>query len=538
MKSRNLPIPGEGVPAYLAKYGIKPSEWTCAVKKGLGVLMRPGFDLRARIIILGQLHSVGYPGGGGEFCIMQAASKKGGRPNFVPLTPSAISTALLEVDIEDFRRSGKELTDEEQKRRKEKSYALPDIRAKIQSIEIEDGVFTAVTMTKLLSRDKATKERGWEDLRRLCGLFEKRALADGKEKWVQVTEGLSFDEARAQNLITPISELSKKQRQGLAGKSFLYCHIRPRPAKLSALSRRTIDDFTGDTSNGNGNGNGNGPIPELGKPVQLLMKFGRAHGVTDPKLAAWLAELPAVKADYEHFVQAEKLKAEAAESYSSHLAAVPHVIAEYHATGKLPVLSPAAVQAALPGLLVPEDAPPAAQPAAVQRPLPGLGATLVNGHAKNGATKESADPETGCAPAEIEGANQRFEKETGDTPLSQPRSSKPAPDWDAVGRAAAQYGASISDTWQRKIVAACQAGTADVTPAEIAQLIHSVGKQAAKKDSPHGWLLKVVPERCEGESFRRQRERWKNPREQVETPVTAEESLRDRAIRIRRTANG
>ncbi len=82
-------------------------------------------------------------------------------------------------------------------------------------------------------------------------------------------------------------------------------------------------------------------------------------------------------------------------------------------------------------------------------------------------------------------------------------------DWDAVGRAAAQYGVSVSDSWQLKMVHECQQRTADVTPQEIAQLIHSVGRQAAKKDSPNGWLLSVIPERCEGNSFRALRERMR-----------------------------
>lgn len=92
---------------------------------------------------------------------------------------------------------------------------------------------------------------------------------------------------------------------------------------------------------------------------------------------------------------------------------------------------------------------------------------------------------------------------------AQPTSTTPTTteDWDTVGRAAAQYGVDVTDKWQRDLVRKCQALTADVTPGEIAQLIHRMGRKTLKAEKPSGFLMHVVPELCEGESFRRLRER-------------------------------
>lgn len=106
-------------------------------------------------------------------------------------------------------------------------------------------------------------------------------------------------------------------------------------------------------------------------------------------------------------------------------------------------------------------------------------------------------------------------------PASRPSSTNgdggrafPAADWDSVGRAAGQYFA-VDDNWIRRLVAKCKERAPDITPEELAQLVHVKGPLATRKDAPGGFLLTAVPNLCEGESFRRLRERIASDRKQA-----------------------
>jgi hypothetical protein len=283
---------------------------------------------------------------------MQVPGRKGDGPKFVPLTPSAISAKLLDADIVEFRRSGKELSAEERKKRR---IQPKHIRRVIESVEREDGVFTSVTIRKFLARDEATRKLGWADLSRLCGLFEKRTK-DGEEEWVQISEGLSFQEAYDQKYITPIHELSKTERKRLAGKSFLYCHVHPRPATVAALMRHSAEDLTLSKS-------AKETSAELTMAAQRVFHFMQAQGVNDPCLAEILSKFPAIVQRIDTLVNAEVSVVNARQivhQRQEDLKGVLLPILEtYKKDGKLPEPAPPQVSAVLnpDGQSVPHQGP-------------------------------------------------------------------------------------------------------------------------------------------------------------------------------------
>lgn len=373
----------------LKKYGVAFADRQIALKGHWQFLMQPGRDMSVRVYAYLQLHALGYPGGGGEFCITRVGKlSEKDPPNIVPVTPTLIITALLKVEVEALREIGQELTDVDRKKRKRTQER--NICRTMEILEREDGAITRVTVTKFLSPDAATRQLGKDDLRRLCGTSEKRTI-DGEERWVQATYGLFCDEARAQKLITPIGELSKRDRQRLAGRSFVYLHVKPRPATLAALTRRTVDDFTGASS-----GKTNGLGVEYGAPVQMVLRLMRAEGLEDHKLAAVIAEQPDVRSDIEKIQQAEDALREAKTGLKDRVHAKLEVFKE---DGALPSFPPVASQVPMfPPVLVSKPATPAeaatqprTQPSAVLNPAGMQTPSTPSAAARTADTKVSTD---------------------------------------------------------------------------------------------------------------------------------------------------
>jgi hypothetical protein len=282
----------EGVPQFLAKLGVKKTEWQYAVKKDWRLLMRPGWDLRVKVYACLQMFTRGYPGGGGEFAMMQVGreDKEEKRPKFVPISPTIISTKLFQVAREEYNRSEKPLRDDELKKMRVRPQHMRRI---LESIETDDGVVTSVTVAKYLSADATVRKLGDKDLQRL------------------MTEGLSFKDARAQKLIVPIHELSRRDRKRLAGRSFLYVHVDHRPATVAALMRRTEDDLAVASRKTES------LHTEPGTPVQLLLRLMRAEGIQDPEFAAELAARPDISAYIDDIQTAEGRIASAREGLRS-----------------------------------------------------------------------------------------------------------------------------------------------------------------------------------------------------------------------------
>ncbi len=324
----------------LAKYGIGYADRQIALKGDWRFLMRPGFDLRVRVYACLQLHARGYPVGGGEFCITQVAGKKKKKgegpsePEFVPLTPALIADELLDMTIECFRAAGKELSDKE---REEWRINTGSLRRVMEILEIEDGAITRVTVRKLSARDKATSKDGAAELRQLWGTHEKRKLPDGNEKWVQATAGPFFDQALKQKLVVPIHGLSEQDGKKLANRSFVYLHLKPRPATLVSLTRKA-DEYTAALS-----------VKTKGNhKAQLVLNFARQLGIDDPKIASKLTTRPELKADLEEITRGEEIVAAAKASLRAHMTPL---VQAFQKTGSLPRVP---VQTKL---FEPEDAP-------------------------------------------------------------------------------------------------------------------------------------------------------------------------------------
>lgn len=248
------------VPKFLLKFGVKPGEWFYGLKTDLRVFMRPGWDLRVRVYAFLLQFTRAYRS---EFAITQVGDHDGSQ-KFAPVTPAFICAKLRRIAGEEFRKSAdRKPTDAEAA----KWVIRPQhMRRILESMQTEDGTLTTVTATKLLAPDAATRKRGRADLLRL------------------MAERLSFKDALAQKLITPIETLGKRDRKRLAGISFLYLHVEPRPATVGALMRRTEDDVTDSLSQAS-----KAIHAELDGRAQLAFKFLRAEGINDPVFAAELA---------------------------------------------------------------------------------------------------------------------------------------------------------------------------------------------------------------------------------------------------------
>ncbi len=327
------------VPKFLKKSRFNPGDWLILTKAQLRVLMRPGWDMAVRIYACLIELSAGYQG---ELAVQQVRKvANGDPPNFVAITPAAVSARLLKVAVEEFRNSGKELSADERQRLKIRGH---HIRRAIANLEAHDGGLTSVTAVKFLARDTSTQKQGWADVKRI------------------IKEHLSFDEARAQKLIVPIRELPARDRQRLNGKSFIFVHTRPRPATVAALMRRRDeDDVLSKTQHQ--------IHQELTAAAQRVFQFIRAEGIDDPRFADELARVPTIVSAIEQLTQIEIAIANERSKrlqLQAELKQQLRPIIEAHKRGEpLPPVMPVASQAALfpPVLVVDNTRPPAAEAA-------------------------------------------------------------------------------------------------------------------------------------------------------------------------------
>jgi len=116
-----------------------------------------------------------------------------------------------------------------------------------------------------------------------------------------------------------------------------------------------------------------------------------------------------------------------------------------------------------------------------------------------------------------------------DPPAAQ--STTPAMDWDAVGRAAAEYIIAVDDKWVAATVALCLEFTPDLSPREIGQLVHLKGKVAKSGRNPAGLLQAAVVNACHGQSFEAMRQRWRQAEEQ-EREQAARQHARQTAMEV------
>jgi len=510
------------IPDRLKRLGVPDSEWFIACKDGLRWLMRPGMPLKVRVSICMILYSQGY---NNELAMKQVQGEASGdKALFVALTPEAIISILQKFAIEEMRRSGILLDDGQ---RKALRVSSPNMRACLEELEQEHG-----TITRVYAKDP----------RKLIGL--------------------TFDEAMEKRLVTPIENLSQHERKKLARRSYIVVHTHPRAATQKALTRRVDEELLNPPSKDN-------ITSPLDGPKRVAFHFLKQAGKPDAKLAAKVAVRNDFQGGYAKIVQGDATKKEGL--------IICRRVAELAAQGSLfdentPVLDlsqPSAVlnpnghglsgestpptartadtptptaQGRQAGNSSPErdrassPAPPsrkevshpessategaqiesqAAAPVDLVQPMrpPGVpGSAPLVGHA-SGGERDSNGRQPGQPGAHGPDAGGNRAQQGAPARLVEPQPQ--SPDWDAVGRAAAQY-ATIDDAWVRAVVKACQRHTADVTPAEVAQVVHLKGPVAAKKDNPAGLLFVAVPNFCQGESFRRFRVRIAEEARQIE----------------------
>ena len=447
---------------FLKSLGLKEGEWQLVAKGHWRILQRPGFDLRVRVYATCQLHAMGFPGGGGEFCIKQVPVK--GRrpagdplpPKFVAFTPTDISVELFNVGVEEHRSSDHELTAAERKRLR---ISPQHIRRIMESLDTADGAITSVTVAKFLARDEATRKAGWQDLETL------------------IHEGLTYKEALARKLVAPIRELANSDRKRLACKSFIYCHAIPRPATVAALMRRADEDFSLSKT-------AKEIHVELTAGAQRVFQFMRTLGVDDPRLADQLSKIPLVVEGIEHLVTAEVTLASARQLVRER---------QLELRGRLEPI----VDAVKRGL--PIDLPPAIE---VQGELPLYGPPAL-------VAKVSAD------------ANPNRQETVGPpllTPQSAASAESTAPDdIDIVVRKGQDLGLAIDDDWASMMLDRCREQTPDATGAEIAHMVEQKWHQLKNKrnlQNMPGLLMWGVPKLCKGQSFQAYRLRQREAAEQ------------------------
>ena len=434
------------VPPFLRKFGVKVSDWLYALKTDLRVFMRPGYDLRVRVYACLLEFTRGYRS---ELAMKQVSreDKDDKRAKFVPVTPSMIIDKLWKVAKTEYRASGQPLSDDEAKKLRVKNR---HIRRLLESMQREDGTVTAVTATKLLSRDPATRKLGWADVDRL------------------MTERLSFDEALKAKLITPIEALSKQDRKRLAGISFLYVHVRPRPATMAALRRRTEEDLQLSKSSKQIH-------VELSDAIQLTLKFIRALGVDEPHLAAQISEQPAMQTYVQKLLEAEVSINNARSRLHDIQAQVKEflgpIIVAYKQGTPLPQPAPLAVQAPLfPVALVP-------QPAPLSAAVPPAGTKTSPSGSPSGT---AADPSL----------------------VSQPRKPQTIEELASVD-AAMRTVCDPDSKAVKQLFGLCRDEAPDCTPAEVAIFVHR--KIAVKQGKPVsnwiGYLHTAVPRCFEAPGF-------------------------------------
>lgn len=253
----------QAVPAFLAKLGVKESEWQYALKSGFRVLMRPGWDLRVRTYAALTRQSLGFKR---DLAVMQVRTTvKGDPPKQIPLYPGGLVSILQSAAIEAYRESGIE-ADEEQ--RKKLLIDRSNMRRMLRSMEEDDGAILCV-----------------------------RANCNPQKL---IDESIPLEVALAKGLVVPLSSLTSAERQNCSNRSLLYIRAQPKAATANALNRHV--DLALEVVN-----NDNLGAPNLPPSVQLIFDFMRRQGNADPALAAKLANTEEGRAVVQQFVEAEQL---------------------------------------------------------------------------------------------------------------------------------------------------------------------------------------------------------------------------------------
>ena len=459
-----------GVPKFLARLGITRGEWQSAAKKDWRKLMSPGYDLRVRVYACLQLHTRGYPAGGGELAITLVKTLPDGRPIYAPLSPTMISAELLKVARAEVRRTtDRPMTDEETAQTRVRPTHM---RRMLHDMETQDGCLTTVTITKFLAHDAATRKQGDADLQRL------------------MTEGLSFKQAKEQKLVVEISTLSKRDRKRLAGRSFMYRD--DRPATMAALRRRTEEDVTASLSQAS-----KAIHAELDGRAQLAFKFLRAEGINDPVFAAQLAVREDMRLQFDEAQRLEELRCAAI----TRLKESVHAASEQYKIQRTSVaLNPNGKETLIPGLGNATAAVSTPDRRATEKPSTTMGR-------KAGGVDPRLSPAGPTAPptARHSQPTPPPPKSPPDAPLvSQPRISKPKTAAELAPVDAALR--TVCDPESRAIsqlFGFCRDEAPDCTPDEVAFWCHR--KIALKRGKPVanwiGYLLTAVPPCFEAPGF-------------------------------------
>jgi len=168
---------GTGVPDWMAKFGIKPSEWLSVTKAQIRTQMRPDRPLKVQLWACGILHTAGYKG-------ELAQTKRNNK--LVNFTPAVAIREIHQDAIEYYRNGGVVAADEEFLKLKE---TKEDVRSAFESLE-EDGLCVRKANGKLL-RDLTPEQRQRLPSGSIEYYFyltpEQASPANVRKQWARVT---------------------------------------------------------------------------------------------------------------------------------------------------------------------------------------------------------------------------------------------------------------------------------------------------------------------------------------------------------------
>jgi len=478
------------VPEWMRKYGVQEGEWFIACKDGLAVFMRPGWPLKLRVSILLILHSHGYRN---ELAMtaVQKDVESDTASRIVALSPGAIASKLQKIAIEECRKSKLELDDEQRKRQRPLGVRIREV---LEELEQEDGTITRV-----------------------------RANCEPKKLF-----GLTFDEAMAKNLITPIMNLSQRDRKKLNQRSFVYVHLHPRPATKTALTRRVDDDVLNPPSKDDQ------IVKMLEGPKQLAFRYLRAFGLPDAKFAAKLAEEDEYQSAYaeiaegriamQHGMERVKKLTERRAKEEIHRRQMdlfedsqPSAVLNPNGQGESGTLSSPCTQVT----------PQAARAAETHNPTTEGRQASTSPPERDRASSPAPQPQTVAEQlAAMIRDGQAHRKEvphpepiTSATEAPVQRVDAPAPipdEIEIVLRAGQQY-VPVDDDWAARLLKACRAETSDVTGTEVAHFVDAKWHQLKNRrdvQNMAGLLMVGVPKMCKGAAFQAYRRQIREYEEQ------------------------
>lgn len=292
-------------------------------------IMRPGWELRVKIFGGLVLWCRGYQG---EFAVHQIGSEADGDPtNRVPVTPSFIAAQLHKVAIEEFRRAGKEISIDARRQKTDGNgkpieplqpwhrIPLKYIGRCMDGMECEDRILKNVTFPPLLSADRNVRQQGKRDIK------------------LVIRELMTYQEALSHQMIIPIRELSKLERQRLAGKSFTFWLVDHGAATLEALMRHSDVDL-----------DETGPHIALDSAGKRVFTIARALGLQDRGFAADAARLSIIRPTLEEITAVEQTRQGLEAKLKQQLAPI---VEAYKNGQPIDSVTPAESQQPLPGFM-------------------------------------------------------------------------------------------------------------------------------------------------------------------------------------------